>query len=76
MEIAVSKFRSNLSKLIADVRQTGKEIIITKRGRPIARLTRYPSDTCKRDPLIGTFLSAGRTVEDLTEPVSGDWKIG
>jgi len=38
MIIAATKFKANCAKLLDWVKQTGQEIIITKRGKRVARL--------------------------------------
>ena len=42
MEITAAKFRSNCFKILDEVNKKQKEVIITKRGKPIAKLIRYP----------------------------------
>jgi prevent-host-death family protein len=36
--IAVSRFKAECLGLLEDVRQTGEEIVVTKRGQPLARV--------------------------------------
>lgn len=36
--IAITEVKANLLKLVTEVAETGDEIVITRRGRPIARL--------------------------------------
>lgn len=40
MEVGVRELRDNLSKWIAKARR-GQDVVITDRGKPVARLTRY-----------------------------------
>lgn len=40
MEVGVRELRNNLSKWIERVRK-GQDVVITERGKPVARLTRY-----------------------------------
>lgn len=40
LEVGVRELRDNLSKWIAKARR-GQEVVITDRGKPVARLTRY-----------------------------------
>lgn len=40
MEVGVRELRDNLSKWIGKARR-GQDVVITERGRPVARLTRY-----------------------------------
>ena len=76
MEINAAEFRANCFKLLDQVKTTHKEIIITKRGRPIAKLTHIPQKN-EKDPLLGALAGWGKTVGDLTQPVTDpeDWMI-
>ena len=39
--IKASEFKANCLKLLDEVADTGKEIVITKNGKPVAKLTPY-----------------------------------
>lgn len=46
--VSVSEFRANCPTLLAAVRDTGEEIVVTRHGHPVARvapLRRHPTDT-------------------------------
>mgnify|MGYP006286714527 FL=1 len=76
MEINAAEFRSKFFKILEQVKTTHEEIIITKRGEPIAKLTNITKGD-EKDPLIGALSGWGKTINDLTEPVSDpeDWEI-
>jgi prevent-host-death family protein len=76
MEINAAKFRQKCFEILEAVKTTHKEIIITRRGKPIAKLT-HISEINEKDPLLGTLSGWGRTVGDLTEPTTDekDWEI-
>ncbi|MBW1980510.1 MAG: type II toxin-antitoxin system Phd/YefM family antitoxin [Deltaproteobacteria bacterium] len=74
MEITAAEFRKNCFKILDAVHQTRKEVVITKRGKPIARLVSY-EEVPKADPLIGSLLGQGETVGDLTEPLEDVWEL-
>ena len=75
MQISSVEFRSKCFKLLNQIEESHIEIVITKRGKPVAKLTHFDSDNSK-DPLIGALVGVGRAVGDLTEPVvdSDDWE--
>ena len=75
MEISSARFRSNCFKIIDDVIRTHKEIVITKRGKPVVKLIRYQVETDETDPLLGALVGAGETVGDLTAPMDADWEL-
>jgi prevent-host-death family protein len=76
MEINAVQFRANCFKILDEVRQSHKEVIITKRGKPIAKLVHINLDDAKH-PLLGAMEGIGRTVDDLTEPVLAhtEWEL-
>ena len=68
MDIPAAEFRKNFFQILGQVEQTHKEFVITKRGKPIAKLVSIDNGE-KKDPLIGALAGLGRTKGDLTEPV-------
>jgi prevent-host-death family protein len=68
MDVSAAEFRKNFFQILAEVEQTHKEVVITKRGKPIAKLV-FMNDEKKKDPLLGALAGLGRTVGDLAEPV-------
>ena len=68
MEINAAKFRTNCFKILDQVRVTHKEVVITKRGEPIAKLVHFARKN-EKDPLLGSMEGLVETIGDLTEPV-------
>jgi len=68
MEINAVQFRANCFKILNEVQQTHKEVIITKRGKPIAKLVHIAKENDK-DPLLGAMPGVIETMSDLTDPV-------
>ena len=68
MEINAVQFRANCFKILDEVQQKHKEVIITKRGKPIAKLVHLIQEDDK-DPLLGAMPGVIETMGDLTEPV-------
>lgn len=77
MQVSTVKFRQELFKILDKVNKTHQEIIITKRGKPIAKVVHIDDTDDNQDPLIGTLRGKGKTMGDLTLPVvdSGDWEV-
>jgi len=76
MEINAAKFRTNCFKILDQVKVTHKEVVITKRGKPIAKLVYFARQNDK-DPLLGSMEGLVETIGDLTEPVidSDAWEL-
>ena len=68
MEINAVQFRANCFKILDEVQQNHKEVIITKRGKPIAKLVNITNENDK-DPLLEAMPGVIETMSDLTEPV-------
>ncbi len=76
MEISAVKFRSNCFKILDQIKLTHKEVIITKRGKPVAKLVHIVQPN-EKDPLLGSMEGLVETLGDLTEPVidSDAWEL-
>ena len=68
MEINAAEFRANCFKILDQVNVTHKEVVIIKRGKPIAKLVHFARQNDK-DPLLGSMEGLVETVGDLTKPV-------
>ncbi|HEY1697520.1 MAG TPA: type II toxin-antitoxin system Phd/YefM family antitoxin [Polyangiaceae bacterium] len=67
--VAVTEFKAHCLSLLEDVARTGEPLIITKRGKPLARVvassggSRYPQDS-----LAGTVTVVGDVVRPSVPP--------
>jgi prevent-host-death family protein len=71
--IPAGQFKPACLKLMDLVSETGEEIVITKRNRPVAMLVPVPDAELR--PFVGRsrgVIHASR--EDLLAPVAEDWK--
>jgi prevent-host-death family protein len=68
MDVSSAEFRKNFFQILGRVQETHEVVVITKRGRPVARLVSMEKGK-KKDPLIGALSGLGRTKGDLTEPL-------
>jgi len=69
-EIAAGEFKAKCLSLIDQVNETGQEIVITKRGKPCAKL--IPLKPWRMESLIGRLVGIGEIVgdpDDLIKPV-------
>ena len=67
--ITASEFRAKCLALMDEVADTGEEIVITKRGVPVARLSPYRG---KPEPFIGADRGIIKIYGDIVGPVMGD----
>lgn len=65
-EILVGEFKAKCLKLMDEVAVTGEELVITKRGKPVARLV--PA-TEERPSLFGSMKGTVKIMGDIIEPL-------
>lgn len=65
--IPAAEFKARCLAILDDVAETGEEVVVTKRGKAVARVV--PLEAPK--PLKGSVLKE----DDLVSPID-DWEIG
>ncbi len=68
--IMASEFKARCLKLMDEVAETGEEIVITKNGRPISRLTPYWR--AKPAP-FGADIGRMKILGDIVSPMPPEW---
>jgi len=68
-EITISKLRAACSAVLATVRKTGKPVLVTRRGEPLAQILPVLT-TKKHRKWVGSFASTGKIVGDIVSPAS------
>lgn len=66
--IAAGKFKAECLALLDRVARTGEPLVVTKRGKPVAKVVPIPE--AKRS-LIGSVKFHG----DIVGPILGEWEI-
>jgi prevent-host-death family protein len=64
-QIPAGEFKARCLAILDDVAQTGEEVVVTKRGRPVARLV--PVEPAA--PLEGSIIREG----NLIDPIDVGW---
>jgi prevent-host-death family protein len=70
-EIAAGEFKAKCLHLLDEVQQTRKEIVITKRGRAVARLVPVEKEIPK---LFGRMKGSGKILGDIIGPTGEVWE--
>jgi prevent-host-death family protein len=65
-EIAAGEFKARCLTLMDDVNDTGEPVLITKRGRPVAKLV--PVEGAKPG-LLGRLVDVVRIIGDIESPI-------
>jgi prevent-host-death family protein len=64
--ISAAKFKASCLGLMDDVQRTREIVVITKRGKPVAKLVPVPA---AKDDFIGRLKGKIRIVGDIESPV-------
>ena len=73
MKIAAGEFKAKCLKLMDDVQKYHEDIIITKNGKPVAKLTSVEEDTPK--PLYGFLKNSVVIKGDIIKPTGEKWNV-
>jgi prevent-host-death family protein len=71
MEISASKFKTRCLELMDRVNEFGEEILITKRGKPVAKLG--PVSGRRVRSSFGCMSKKGKILLDIESPVEVEW---
>ena len=74
MQISIENFQIEYSKLMDDIQKFHSEIIITKFGKPIAKLIPIVDEQAGKS-LFGYMKNSVLINEDILEPIGENWKI-
>jgi prevent-host-death family protein len=73
-EIAISKFKATCLAVLENVRKTGKTVLVTRFGEPVAEVV-PPRKPRKTRRWLGSRAGPGQIVGDIVSPASAedDW---
>ncbi len=65
-----SEFKAKCLKLMDEVAESGQDIIITKNGRPVSKLTPYRK---RPDTFFGADKGKIKILGDIVSPMPAEW---
>jgi prevent-host-death family protein len=71
--LSAAAFKATCLELMDRVRETGVEYIVTKHGKPVARLVPY--DPPDRKPLFGSMRGTVLKYDRPFDPIDGEYDI-
>ncbi len=73
--VSISQFKARCLAILARVKRTGRPVLVTKFGEPVAEVV-LPSASVRPRRWLGSFEGTGRIVGDIVAPASdeGDWE--
>lgn len=72
MEISAAQFKARCLKLMDEIARTRRPIVITKRGRPVAKLVAVEPES--RKPLFGCMAGTVTFEGDILDPPGVEWE--
>lgn len=72
MQIGAGQFKAQCLQLMDQVQQSRKEIVITKHGKPIAKLV--PVEELADQSVFGYLQGTVEIVGDIVSPLSENWE--
>ncbi|BAY94839.1 MULTISPECIES: type II toxin-antitoxin system Phd/YefM family antitoxin [unclassified Tolypothrix] len=70
--ISKSKLKAQLLEFLRLVESEGEEIVVTDRGKPVVKISKYPQ-TLSTEELFKEMRGKVKYFEDLTTPTSEEW---
>lgn len=70
--ISKTKLKAQLLEFLRLVESEGEEIVVTDRGKPVAKISKYPQ-TLSTEELFGAMRGKVNYFEDLTTPTTEEW---
>lgn len=72
--ITISKFKATCLAVLDSVKRTGRPVLVTRHGKPIAVID-PPPKPIKKDSWLGSFKTRGEITGDILSPVLSekDW---
>lgn len=75
MKIPAGKFKAECLKLMDEVAKKHSEILITKRGKPVARLVPAFPEESKATGVYGWMKGSVEVLGDIVTPLSEKWAV-
>lgn len=74
-EVTISKFKATCLAILARVKRTGRPILVTRKGEPIAQIVPPPPPK-KPASWLGSFSNTGKITGDIVSPVvpESEWE--
>jgi prevent-host-death family protein len=74
--VPISKFKATCLALLDQVKRTGRPILVTRRGEPIAQI-QPPPPPQRPASWLGSFRDSGRIVGDIVSPAGEEemWEV-
>ncbi|MBI9082363.1 MAG: type II toxin-antitoxin system Phd/YefM family antitoxin [Desulfobacterales bacterium] len=73
--ISISQFKATCLAVLDKVNRTGRPVLVTRHGKPIAMIDPAPLPD-RKESWLGSYRSKGKIVGDIVSPASGENEWG
>lgn len=73
--VAAAEFKARCLELMDRVRETRAEYVVTKHGKPVAKLVPYIESTPKRTPFLGSMKGTVLWYDRPTDPLDDEFDV-
>ncbi len=74
--MSISKFKATCLAAIDRVRNTGRPLLVTKRGVPVAQVLPPPKAAASDNVAFGSMAQGTKEIGDILEPLpTEDWEV-
>ena len=70
--IPAGEFKAKCLHIMDEVNKSRQDIIITKRGKPVAKLIHFEEE---KIPLFGKLKGSMTLLTDITQPIDSVWSV-
>lgn len=75
MYMPAGEFKAKCLKLMEDIKTYGKEITITKHGKPVAKLVPVDSSTISPKTTLGCMRGTAEITGNIIDPIDAEWNF-
>lgn len=72
-QVSAAEFKATCLELMDRVRETGVEYVVTKHGKPVAKLVPYSNP--KKKPFFGSMKGTVVSYEGPFDPIDGEYDV-
>jgi prevent-host-death family protein len=72
-QVSAAEFKATCLELMDRVRETGVEYVVTKHGKPVAKLVPYSNP--EKQPFFGSMKGSVISYERPFDPIDGDYDV-
>lgn len=74
-KLAIAQAKANLTSVLREMSKTGESVLVTNRGKAVARISPVREKKEKEKPFLGRLKGEFKIVGELTKPIipAEDW---